>query len=460
MRIQLWGLGVKGKSPNLSSQERVNLYSEIYPIEDRSVLALYPTPGLDAFGSLLAGNGYRGWIVNDNVLYAVHSNTLYQIDANGNRTSRGTIGSYAGRVEMACDGTTILIVDGVHGANYDISSATLSFIADADFPDTATTCTWLGYFLVDSGSGQFALSSDGISWDATDFASAETFPDPILRVDSDRGQLILFGSYSTEFWAQTGALDFPFQRISGGAVQWGLAAKWSVARFGSTLIFLGANRLGQAQVVLLDGYQPTPISTPDLDHVINGYTRIDDATAYSYLLGGHMMYQINFPSEDRTWLYDGQSSSWSILKSGGGRHRGEMAISHAGKTRIADYGTGQLYTLNPETFTDNGTMILRELVSKHIFEKNLTVSELRLNMRTGVGITSGQGSDPKIMLRISRDGGNSWGDELVESLGKIGEYSTQVVFRRLGRARDWVFKVRVSDPVFTGFMDAWIEASA
>ena len=72
---------------------------------------------------------------------------------------------------------------------------------------------------------------------------------------------------------------------------------------------------------------------------------------------------------------------------------------------------------------------------------------------------TGQGSDPQIMLQYSDDGGITWSNELWETLGKLGKYRTRVEWRRLGRSRDRVFKVKVSDPVFVQLNEAYINAT-
>ena len=77
----------------------------------------------------------------------------------------------------------------------------------------------------------------------------------------------------------------------------------------------------------------------------------------------------------------------------------------------------------------------------------MIVDELFIDMETGVGLASGQGSDPQAMLTVSRDGGRTFGNELWTTIGAVGAYTARVVWRRLGLARDWVFRVRITDPV-------------
>ena len=55
--------------------------------------------------------------------------------------------------------------------------------------------------------------------------------------------------------------------------------------------------------------------------------------------------------------------------------------------------------------------------------------------------------DPKIMLQFSDDGARTWSNELQASIGKQGEYLTRAVWRRLGCARQRLFKVSVTDSV-------------
>jgi hypothetical protein len=328
-------------------------------------------------------------------------------------------------------------------------------ITDPEYPG-AKTVTWMdGYFIVPQPSGQrFYVSgiNDGISWDALDFASAESNPDQIVSIIADNGNITIFGEISTEFWTNSGATDFPFTRVSGGATEWGCAAVNSIAKFDNTLAFLAKNRMGQVIIARLNGYLPLRISNPELEYIINNYSAVSDAVAFSYIIGGHPMYQISFPSGGDTWLYDGLSNCWSKLQGYGiTRHRGELGINYIDRTIVTDYENGNVYTLSQMAYTDNGDPITMELVSRHIVneDKRFIVDEIKLDMETGVGINNGQGSNPQIMLSVSKDGGHTWGVEQWAPFGKIGSYLPgQAIWRRpCGVARDVVFKFRVTDPV-------------
>jgi hypothetical protein len=87
----------------------------------------------------------------------------------------------------------------------------------------------------------------------------------------------------------------------------------------------------------------------------------------------------------------------------------------------------------------------------------MTISRLRVDMEGGTGLLTGQGETPSIMLQVSRDGGHVWGNELWTTFGAQGQYTKRAEWRRLGMARDWVFKLRITDPVRVVIIAAIIE---
>lgn len=50
-------------------------------------------------------------------------------------------------------------------------------------------------------------------------------------------------------------------------------------------------------------------------------------------------------------------------------------------------------------------------------------------------------------IRYSTDGGNNWSDWRKMDFGQIGDFTKRVQMRRFGRGQQWVFDVRVTDPV-------------
>ena len=394
-------------------------------------------------------------------LYCCHRDSLYRINNAAVGERLGTLAplSTSGAVGFADNGTQLMMVDGIAGYIVTLATGAFAQIADADFPNGATSVTFLdGYFIVDSPSnpGRFYLSAlyDGTNWNALAYATAESNPDNLVRPMAERSLLALFGDYSTEVWANTGALDFPFSRMQGAAVEWGLAAAASAAKFDDSLCWLARNRLGQVSVVRAAGLDIQRVSTPELDYLFSTYSAVTDATAFGFVLNGHPLYALSFPTASRTWLYDGKTGAWSEWQSYGlTRHRGATQTSFLNEIMVGDYANGKIYKLKPDVYTDNGQTIAREIVGGHIVGP---ISEIEVDLETGVGLATGQGSDPQIMLSLSRDGGHSFGVEKWKSAGKIGEYRHKARWRRLGGRDDddIVPKIRITDPVEVNILGA------
>jgi len=467
--IPIFGVGLQGKSPNITAQSRVNAYYEIQQDEDKSKVSLIGTPGRTLFMTF-GDTPCRGAIAVGSLMYVVHRGTFYEVNNAGVKVSRGTLNTTSGRVDIATNGAQIMVVDGTNGYYYTIATTTLAQIVDAEFPNGAATCSWADTYFKVALANKFYISAanDASSWDPLDFASAESSADSIQRIFDDHGELCVFGTVTTEFDGNTGATDFPYQNIRGSTAEVGLASRWSLSKFDDSLAFLGKNRLGQVQVYKLRGYSPVPISSPELDTLINAYTTKSDATGFAFMLGGHPMYQLNFPSAGKSWMYDGLTSVqagmpvWSPLESGlsHGRDRAEFACDFLNTVRVFDYENGNVYNMAVGVYDDNGMALPFEVVGKHFTAgyDPITVDRLFADFETGVGVATGQGSNPQVMLQCSRDGGHTFGTEMWTSMGKIGEFSKRAEWWQFGTSRDFVWKLRITDPVKRVLVGAGIDA--
>lgn len=166
--------------------------------------------------------------------------------------------------------------------------------------------------------------------------------------------------------------------------------------------------------------------------------------------GGHPMLQMGFPSAGKTWEFDGLSKAWGERQATDGtRYWAHKFANFVGKKLVSDYRNGNIYVIDNTVFTDNGSIAPMEVWSKHIWndDKYLTIPQIQVDIESGVGITSGQGSNPQMMLEVSKDGGQTFTAIAWASMGAIGQYTQRVIWRRLGRAREWVLKLRITDPV-------------
>ena len=309
---------------------------------------------------------------------------------------------------------------------------------------------------------------------STSFSSKDGSPDNLVALIVDHREVYLMGEASSEVWTDVGGNPFPFQRIPGTSTQHGIAAKFSVSRFGDSFCYVSRNNRGQAQIMQVKGYVPTRISNHAVENSItNQY--VDDAIAWTYQLEGHEVYVVSFPTLQLTWAYDlasGMWHKWLYTNNDGtySRHRGNCCAVFQGMVLVGDYANGNIYELDKNNYTDNGQNVRRLRRAPHLVTdlQRQYFDELQIQFQPGVGLTGITtplnnevvGADPQAMLRWSNDGGSTWSSEHWTSIGLIGKYKNRAIWRRLGQARDRVFEVVVSDPINAVIISANLKATA
>jgi hypothetical protein len=63
------------------------------------------------------------------------------------------------------------------------------------------------------------------------------------------------------------------------------------------------------------------------------------------------------------------------------------------------------------------------------------------------------------VLQISKDGGHTWSTERWKSMGQSGEYTTRVRWNRLGKGREFIPKIIISDPVKRNISKAYLDGT-
>ena len=468
------GPAYTARSPNQDSQRCVNLYLEKDESGGgKSPAMLVGTPGLTRF-TTLATAGVRGlYTASGGRCFAVSGTVLYELAAGGTATARGTLVSTTGPVSMSDNGLQVIIVDGTT-AGYLLTLGTNTFAAITDdaFYGADRVSVFDNYFVLNRpGTQQLYISGllDGAAYDGTDFASAESSPDLLVALEVERRELLLLGTRSGEVWFDAGTVDFPFAPISGTAFPFGCAAPHSLRTLAGQFYWLAADKDGQGLVMCLEGYAPQRISTFALEFAIQNYSRIDDAIGYTMQREGHSWYILSFPSGNATWAFDAATKMWfelADLDSTTGlliRHRVEHHCYAFNKHLVAGEQDGRVYESSYSVFDQDGDALVRERTAPHIHNdrKLLYFSVLEVDLETGVGLDAGviPGSDPQLMMQFSDDGGHTWSQERWVSAGKLGAYHARAIWRRLGRARQRAYRIRISDPVRVVLLAARLEGS-
>jgi len=503
MKTPILGSTYVARSVNAADARMVNLFPEVVPEGGKEPAFLQRCPGMTLLSTVGVGpvRGLWAFSSNDGVGFVVSGTQLYKINNAYTPTLIGTVEG-SGPVSMADNGTQLFIA--CNGPSYIYNNTTGGFgqITDPDFPGAVTVCYLDGYFVFNEPNSQkmwVTALLDGTSINPLEFASTEGSPDGLLAVVSNFREVWAFGTNSIEVWYDSGATDFPLQRIQGAFNELGCAAPYSVAKMDNGLFWLGRDRRGQGIVYRANGYQGQRISTHAVEWHIQQYTDMSDAIAYTYQQDGHSFYVLIFPTANTTWVYDASTQAWheraGFVAGAFTRHRSNCQMAFNNKIVVGDFENGNIYAFDLDVYADNGQIqkwlrTWRALPTGTNNLKRTAHHSLQLDCETGVGLNgfvvpetiylmteidnyliteSGnyliadqeaaatQGSNPEVMLRWSDDGGHTWSNEHWSPLGKIGAYGHRTFWRRLGmtlKLRDRVYELSMTDPVKVAIMGA------
>jgi len=452
LEIPFIGGSYEGRSSNVSPETCLNLFYE----KGKSGESLVGTAGSTLHVTPKFGE-VRGGIAYNELAYFVVSDTLYEVNSAGTATSRGTLNTSSGRVSMAHNGVRpsanqqIMIVDGTDGWIYNNATSSLNQIVDTDFVASDSVVFIDGYFIfAQSGnSDRFWITSlyDGTSIGENDFATAEGWPDHIETLIADNRDLFIFGTETLEVWYNSGDTDNTFQRFDGGFKQHGCVAKGTPARFDNTVIWLSRNERGDGQVVMLaEGYQPRVVSTVEINYQISTYKNIQDAFGYSYQHEGHEFYILTFPGNGVTWAYDASTKEWHqrshVISGIDSRERYNCHVFAFGEHLFGDYLNGNIYKIDGSigTFATERVHRQRTTISVSDEENRHRISSMQLDMEEGQG-SGNEANDDQYWLSYSKNGGHTYSNTLMKNAGEGGDWARRVIWRFLGQARIWIFRV-------------------
>lgn len=440
--------------------------------------SLYPTPGVESFATALA-IGCRAMFTDDQTArtFAVMGASFVEVLSGGTTVVRGAVAVDANPATISTNGVgggQLLITSGDVAYSYDLASNTLT----VELASGATMGAVLyGYGLVfDKTTGTVFLSDlfDLTAWDPTQFFQRSINTDPWQAMSvTPYGYICLPGTQTGEFWYNAGTSPIPFAPDPSGNFSRGIAATFSIQQLGDSVVWLSRGNEGDNTVVKASGFSPDRISTHAVEIAISQYgdtSTVEDAIGQVYGEHGHLFYLLTFPTANATWCVDDrlplnvnrwhQRGTWI---SEDNRYVYWRPVYHTfafGKNLMGDRETNVIYNMNHDLTLDVDGRVIRRIrrcpavIADHA---RITIAMLEILMNSGLGLASGQGSDPTVMLRVSRNGGRTWGNEHACSAGKQGEYWRRVFWQNLGQGRDFVFEVSVSDPVSWKLTEAYLK---
>jgi hypothetical protein len=258
-------------------------------------------------------------------------------------------------------------------------------------------------------------------------------------------------------------------------VPFGAAATFGGCVIDGSVYWLASNKSGLGPVVRAAGFAPTAISLPSTVVQLSNFSTVSDAFADTYQEHGHTFFLLTFPTAKTTLVYDASESRLGVSErwhergtwiSGSNEYVAWRPLYHSyvfGQHRWLDREIGTIWRSDAALgFDVDDRPVRRVRQAPNLFDDHdqVFVSRFEVELEAGLGLTSGQGVNPQVMLRVSKDGGKTWGMERTRSAGALGDYQRRVQWLRCGSGPFWAPEISVSDPIPWRILGAHVDLRA
>lgn len=467
-RIPLPLESYQDQSKPLNSKRLLNLFVEAEPTDSRTETALKPTPGLTQFQSLSPGGPVYGMSSDlPEVVYVIAGGNAWRITRdpvtnavlNQNIGAVGLVGAnYAATIAVGPTAAVICVPPNAFWCGHNPADV----LAPIDFstsacPGGAASVTYVGgYWVYTSfGTASSLFFCSGLlaptTFNALDFAYADTYPNLVSRAVSLRGDLWIFGEGGIEAWYLAGGAAFPFSLILGSAIKVPTAHPRSIVVADGSLFWLGLDDV----VYRSNGYKEQRVSTNAIEAIIHDAAGVgvgagaSSVTAgFSYSQNGHIFYVLSFWAPltqpnlgGITIAYDCLTKKWADRSSdagGNGRWRGQYSAIFSDIVLFGDYQSGTIWQAIPSIGSEGGVEALRQVILPPLYGGTHRAFCNRVEIEMEVG-----GDDPptSILLEWSDDGGTTFtGARTIAVAGAQG-LRQRVYTTRLGSFYQRVFRI-------------------
>ena len=278
-------------------------------------------------------------------------------------------------------------------------------------------------------------------WSTESYLSAEMFPDPVISLTRQNNQIVVMGHNSIEFFYDAAnASGSPLSRNDSTTIQMGTIAPYCIYQNEQFCAYISHSDSGGRAVWLIQGFQPKKISDEYIERILDAEGDMTPCRGFGFRSKGHMFYMINLKTQGRTLVYDIDEKLWHEWSSNTSGNHGVfscdyMADMSTGVAYVLHNSNGCIYSLDPDTYQDDGTSILTELVTNR-YDMDTYRRKFMTSMRpVGDRYETGNSVD----MSWSDDDYQTWSNTKTISL--TDDYP---VFSRLGSFRRRAFRIKNS----------------
>ncbi len=334
--------------------------------------------------------------------------------------------------------------------------------------------------------------------------SITSHPGTIVGCRTLHRRIFLFSQNFTEVWENAGlGTNLPFRRNNSLLMEVGTPALGSISVGFDRMFFLAQDKDGLAGVMEVKGTESILVSNRALDFQLAQYaadpeTGVADARGVLIKENGLIFYRLNFTLANHTFVLNvtmstNEAPKWheeEVLNHD--RHPAQTHAYFDGVNYYGDYDRAIFYIVDDQTSTNDGETIRRMRIGRQMspegynrlridrFQVDLLQGALDIQELIDIELTAEDeeillteseqdilldqqinigGGQPTVFLAISRDGGQTYGNYLHATMGKIGERTHRTVWRKLGttpRGQGYIPKIEFFNEIpFVVLGAAW-----
>lgn len=415
-----------GEAGQLDPSRLVNCYR----VANGDALYLRAVPGMTQMADL-SDVFLRALEEINGTLYAVHGGKLASVASDGTITTLSASVTDSAQTTIAGNNGAVAVASGGSYAVW--NGVTLSSPATGAFSSVGSVEFFEQRTFISELNGRrvsWSDVADATTFDALNFATAESRDDDIVRIMALGGVLWVFKQTSIEIWGGDGAGGYAI--LPGRVIDRGIKDFSLLTRIPGGAFFIGND--GVAYLAAGDNIQP--VSTQAV------MTAIDEKTPTHCLYyedRGQKFAAIRF-SDRAAWVYDLSTQEWHE------RAQGETLQPWQAITAARAYGKQIVGTTQAvlceldRTQTDFGDPMVRKAVSRTLAMGGRRFRVARVDLLPVTGRAAGA----SLLYRVSRDRGETWGPQKGRTLGETGQYGQVVALRALGSGHSFNLEVVIS----------------
>lgn len=449
----------RGPRPQEGGGRLINAYAEKAPAGAASKIIWRRSPGLTQIAETLSHSHTRGFLdCGGTTVIVIFDERAYALTESASVFALTNLGALAGSlpVTMARNNNAspqqVAVTE--NGAfNVFTGSAPTAF-ADVDLPVPNSVSFLDGYFLFTIGDGRiFATDLNSVSVSALSFTTEQGLQ--LRRGVVYAGRFYAFGDKWTGIYKNAGTSPFPLSRevqMPRGIVGTHAIAGWEQG-WANELAWAGDDFIPYRT----KGYQETPMPHDDVSRDIQDAVLAGDGNlleAHVYMHGSHAFWSLTYPGH-WTWEVNLTTGEWNErLSYGQGDWRARRSVKAFNRWIVGDDDSGKLFSVSGTEYREGDNPLIWHVESGIMagFPARLAIPRADFAITAGVG-SSASVADPQVQISWSLDGGATYGNPVLRSLGAEGDARSHPYVTRggLSKGQGVRYRLRVSDAVHVGF---------